>query len=218
MSHSLPDETLRITYEPYSKGMALDTFRKLGESMDSKYSIDARLLPIIQELVKYMHGDGRFNGNLLNGIGVFGSVGTGKTTIFKIMQQYMAIDQVKWIRNGKVANFNFKIISARTIMADFGKDGFDAIENYIIPNVICIDDLGAENATVNHYGNKLNILTHILEERYMAKKITHFSTNMDYPTILTTYGERVHSRVMESTNNIKLIRKDFRTLNGIAFI
>lgn len=69
------------------------------------------------------------------------------------------------------------------------------------------DDLGAEETTIQDYGNKFSPMAYILLERqkgFIHGVKTHVTTNLTIKQISDVYGGRIHSRVHEVYNIIKL--------------
>ena len=68
------------------------------------------------------------------------------------------------------------------------------------------DDLGEEETTVKHFGNKICIMGTILSERYKGfpDVKTHITTNVSREQLPDLYGGRIDSRVYEMFNMILL--------------
>lgn len=208
-------EIQRISYMPYKLEIATEIFLRICAGLfGSKIELTDIFETIMIRLIIWVHNDDRDYGdyelNNLNAIGLIGRTGSRKTFMFQALQKYMEIDDIKYLRFGKMLPFKFKIFSARNICGEFQENGYDAINKYASYNIICIDDLGAEPGDVLHYGNRLNIIETLIEERYLAKKMTHFSSNLKPEMIKEKYGDRVYSRIMQTTNILELKDKDFR--------
>ena len=87
------------------------------------------------------------------------------------------------------------------------------MDRYIRWSILCIDDLGSEPQEVSYYGNRLNLMEHIVEERYLDRKLTHFTSNFNMEQLEQLYGQRVASRLYESCNIVKLVDTDWRRVN-----
>jgi DNA replication protein DnaC len=200
----------RIEYTPYEESIAMETMFKILKSIEPYYEnvMPEQLMAFIQ----YIHANGK--GSKINidygkAIALLGPTGTGKTLIFNALSQYIKIDDVKFIRNDKKARFGFEVVSARNLVSKFADKGFDAIEPFIVKPVICIDDVGSEPFG-QHFGNKVDIFEYLIEERYLNNRITHFSSNLNLSLIKEKYGERVYSRLVETTSFIEIKGKDWR--------
>ena len=210
----------RISYSPYKLEFAKNVFIRICNSLyNNQIEITDKFENIVDFMIKWAHSvDGDLTKQQLNkAIGLIGNTGSRKTFLFKALQRYMTIDDIKYKRLNKILSFNFKIISSRKIGMEYEQTGYEIINKYSMLNILCIDDLGAEENCYIHFGNKCNIIESIFEERDLANKITHFSSNLNilkYPEIfIDKYGERVYSRVIKNTNIIELNDKDFRLIS-----
>ena len=215
----------RISYKPYKIEIAENIFLRICNGIyGNEIEVTDVFGRIMRKLLMYVHNSAPedkpdeydYKLNSFAAIGLTGNTGSRKTFIFNALQKYMTIDNVKYIRFNKYLSFNFRIISSRFICGEFQQIGYEIINKYSNINIICIDDLGAEIENCQHFGNKINIIEAILEERDLANKITHFSSNINilkFPEIfIEKYGERVYSRIIKNTNILELNDKDFRLI------
>lgn len=108
-------------------------------------------------------------------------------------------------------SFNFThIISSFTIYGKYSSGGYDAISEYITRPIIIIDDLGSEPTMANNFGNQVNIMKLIFEERYLRGNITYFTSNLPMKIINEKYGERVNDRILEDTTIIEMTGTNWR--------
>ena len=126
------------------------------------------------------------------GIVFRGNVGSGKTLLAFL---YIAFCQKVFTRNTHCRYYN-----PVTIMTDFMSKGFE-IFNYNLGDILFIDDIGI-NTDSSHYGNKINVIEHIIYLRYEQFKInpllqTICTTNLIYKDMINLYGERAISRLNE---------------------
>ena len=204
----------RINYLPYEIGISIREFLLKAKFLfGNEIEVTRPFKEIMKNLILWVHNDEKSIYKRTNGIGLIGPTGTRKTFLMKCLQEYMKIDDVKYIRLNKVIPFNFKIFHSKDICGEFLNDGYDAINKYSAYNIICIDDLGTEPVETVHFGTRLNVIEALIEERYLAQKMTHFTSNLKKDEILNRYGDRVYSRLFETTNFIELIDKDFRLKN-----
>lgn len=136
-----------------------------------------------------------------------GNTGSGKSTTMKTLHTLLEIEEMKYWKNNIERSFVFKFISANQIVELFADNGFEGIANLININSLCIDDVGSENE-VNYFGNKLCVVSHLIERRYDKNLFTHFTSNFKIKDL--KYGERVVSRLCEMSNEIVLAGSDFR--------
>jgi Flp pilus assembly CpaF family ATPase len=123
----------------------------------------------------------------LSGYGVLitGETGVGKTMLMRLLGAK---------------------ISPATRIAEYGLDKIDKWYSWTDGHAICIDDLGAER-TVSEYGNKDEVLKHVVAHRCEAFYIdaegnkkrqarTHITTNRTAEQIVERYGDRTLSRIL----------------------
>lgn len=142
----------------------------------------------------------KMNIDLSKGILLSGPIGCGKTTLFKLMQNFPTK------RKG------FGITSTRQIVSEFMQSGYEVLEKYSrgnfshdvrTPKTYCFDDLGTET-TSKYFGNDCNVMAEILLTRYDLYKekgiVTHITTNLSASEIESQYGNRLRSRMREMFN------------------
>ncbi len=81
--------------------------------------------------------------------------------------------------------------------------------------MIYLDDVGTEEATVNHYGTKINFFKNFIEMVYLRNVSKGFnklliSTNNSFSEIEEKYGFRVRSRMRDMFNVLEVSGKDMR--------
>jgi len=200
----------RIKYQPYSFEIAKIVWYKLATGLIGDIEICEQNKLIWNELIKYVHGDESSIYDINKTICLMGRTGSGKSKTMQIMQKYIAIDDVKFVRREKVISFSYNIISARYILDQYCTNGYDGIWNFEHFSNICIDDLGSEPKEGLYFGTRLNVLNEIIERRYEKGLTTHFTTNLDELGINDNYNDRVYSRIKENCNMIVMNDKDFR--------
>jgi len=156
-----------------------------------------------QIICSYFFNDSSFetehHGNLDKGLLIFGNIGIGKTTTFKILNNMFFKYGLK--------NCWTKVVSTNQIVSEYGssKEKNVIVYNYTKGKIL-IDDLGSESIADN-YG-KEDILIRILELRYeefQERGIkTHITTNLTMEQIKIRYGKRVEDRFYEMCNLIEL--------------
>lgn len=138
--------------------------------------------------------------DLQKGILLSGPIGCGKTTLFKLMQDF------------PTKRKNFRMISTRQMVSEFMQSGYEVLEKYSrgnfshdvrYPKPYCFDDLGTET-TSKYFGNDCNVMAEILLTRYELFRekgiITHITTNLSATEIEAQYGNRLRSRMREMFN------------------
>jgi len=189
---------------------ALSVIERIGKSIDPDFSLTPEVSEVYKELIRYFHADPAFKGDLTKGILLMGPTGTGKTLAMEIMSVYRQIDDTKFIMNDKVYKMNYEIIDVNRLVNFFMDNAFDGIDIYCRRYIICIDDIGTEIDQVKHYGNTLDVVSHILAERYARRLITFGTTNFPIKVLEQKYDDRVTSRMYSLFNFITLNCADFR--------
>lgn len=199
----------RISYEYDEKvaknkwlGIALQYIPKVKLGNDTKY--------VWNQLLLYAMNDSKCELDTLKGIALMGKTGSGKTATFDILNDVLKFNNIKYYKGKLDACFKFHMVSARNIAAMYQEGGHEKISMYSQYNILCIDDLGAENVHAKYYGDTLSVIEEIIENRYANNLITHFSTNLKMEQIKEVYGDRVHSRINQAFNILTLNDADYR--------
>lgn len=159
---------------------------------------------LIQALCYLVSGDERFETELgfsfKKGLLIRGISGLGKTHLAKCIADN-GINPIK-------------IISMIEIADEIRMEGEYQI-NQGNCKIIYLDDVGTEEATVNHYGTKINFFKNFIETVYLRNIEKGFgkliiSTNNSYSEIEEKYGFRVRSRLREMFNVLEVKGEDMR--------
>lgn len=198
----LPTEAIEMSYD-YQK--VVSRLINNGENLLGKrFNIPENERGIIFGILAWFLEDElvaeKMNIDLSKGILLSGPIGCGKTTLFRLMQNFPSK------RKG------FDITSTRQIVSEFMQSGYEVLEKYSrgnfshdirTPKTYCFDDLGTET-TSKFFGNDCNVMAEILLTRYDLFKekgiITHITTNLSATEIEFQYGNRLRSRMREMFN------------------
>lgn len=160
--------------------------------------------PTIYKLIIYMIKDNnaalKEQIDLNKGILLSGPIGCGKTSIMHLVRPFTSHLS------------EYKIKTCRELSFEFAKNGFEAINSYILKQEnqskltgYCFDDLGAEQQ-IKHFGNDCNVMAEVLISRYEQfvenKSVTHITTNLSATEIEKSYGNRLRSRMRQMFNLI----------------
>ena len=195
---------------PYNMDFALSVIDRIGKGIDSKFTLTPEVTNVYRQLIQYFHADPEFKGDLTKGILLQGPTGTGKTLAMDIMSVYRQVDDTKFIMDDKIYRMNYEVIDVNRLVNFFMDSAFDGIDIYCRRYLICIDDIGTEIEQVKHYGNTLDVVSHILSERYAKRLITFGTTNFTLKALEQKYDDRVTSRMHSLFNFITLKCDDFR--------
>lgn len=79
--------------------------------------------------------------------------------------------------------------------------------------IVYLDDVGTEEAPIQHYGTKINFFKNFIEKTYLNRSVFNgliISTNLNWKGIEEKYGFRVVSRMRDMFNVIDVSGKDKR--------
>ena len=160
---------------------------------------------LLNSIYDYVHGGGILDPE--KGILFYGPVGTGKSTLMKILAEYQRIF-------GK----GFACVNTSYLTGMYATYGNDALDESTwnrgsgIPNPVerGFDELGRETSPAKYYGNELNVMQQILQIRYDLKVKTHATTNLQIHEIETRYGEHIYDRCFEMFNFVEVKGESFR--------
>ncbi|NIJ46528.1 DNA replication protein DnaC [Wenyingzhuangia heitensis] len=141
----------------------------------------------------------KHNGELRKGLLIMGTHGTGKSSLFNVIQNMSR-------KNNDLKHLWHRIIHTKDFVSKFETEGEFFINNYVTGTVL-FDDLGSEKIA-NYWGIKENIMCRIIELRYMNYKSnglkTYITTNLTHKELQLKYGERVMDRLYEMFNFMEL--------------
>lgn len=172
--------------------------------------IDTNTQGIIQRISRWLTKNDKKIGLLL-----YGSVGNGKTTMAKAICELIG---VLYGTSNSSTNIAVKQTSAldlanlctsqtNLLKADDAEERFDRLKN---AQMLYIDDLGTEPATVRSWGNSIQPLVDIIYHRYDNQLFTILTTNQDDAMLLKTYDIRVADRIREMFDKLPFTHQSYR--------
>jgi len=196
-------------------------FRQFIEQFFPNYIIDNDNISVIDEINLWASRSPEFENyekgyHLDKGILIMGSVGTGKTDLFRLLMKYLSL----YLKNP----YAFKYAVVWALTSDFNKRGYDAFDGHERGNIyydeLCLTNDRTkfpEKERAIHYGNKILIGEELILVRYNSFKQfglqTHFSTNATIDELRDIYGQRAYSRLNEMCNFFIMEGED-RRLSG----
>lgn len=197
--------------ESTSRIITPEQFKSKVFEICPSFEIDEFVKPIINGIYFYVNDtvdpEGLFNPE--KGILLWGPIGTGKSTIIKILGEVLRM-------KGK----GFATLNCSYLATKYSADGLDALnastynetERGIKPLTRAFDELGREPMPVKHYGSDLNVMQYILQCRYeLRSRIkTHATTNAKPEALEKLYGTYISDRINEMFNVVELHGKSRR--------
>ena len=186
-----------------------------------KFEVDEDNKIILDIICRYFANDPSFedvveNGRLNKGLMIKGNCGTGKSSVFDIIQ-FIG-------RKHRIPQLWFCNVSSLTVTAEFAKynkdSNADSVIEYYSKGKVCFDDLGSENM-VNDYGIKKELMREVLELRYNRFKSlgtkTFCSTNLTIEKLVEKYDKdskpdhkRIEDRIYGMFNILPMYGKSRR--------
>jgi|TARA_Y100000310_G_scaffold162046_1_gene161982 DNA replication protein DnaC len=159
-------------------------------------------------LTEYFTSSAKFTDrgyDLKKGLLVCGSVGNGKTDAFNVFRSIL-----------EPTNKRFKFMECDYLVRDYKAQGDSIIDVYgrrsVTPTYF--DDLGSEEMNIKVYGNNMDVMGSILNDRYKLFKDnglkTYVTTNLTPDQISDLYGVRMRDRLKEMMNYITVSEDSFR--------
>lgn len=200
----------RIKLTPYNIESAIDIVCRIGRRIAPGFVLTKEVHELYVILIQYFYADDNFPGELSKGLLLQGPTGTGKTLAFQVMSIFLGIERIRYIMNGKGYRMNYSIVNVNEVVNGFVNNGFEGINTYASRHIICLDDLGAELAQGMHYGNRLDVISYFISERYEKRLLTFATSNFPIDSLEKKYDDRVLSRLYTMFNFITVKGDDFR--------
>lgn len=173
-------------------------FMRFAKSIVPDFQIDEYNLRIISDLFNYFLG---IPGNLdlKKGLWLMGEIGTGKSVLMQVFSKYMIAKH-----DGFLVHDCSHVANQYSITGDLDKYTYNQTGHSGFPVRMCFDELGRESMPANHFGQKLNVMRHILHIRYSLWQIsglqTFITTNLDPSGVEAHYGDYIRDRCKEMFN------------------
>ena len=149
------------------------------------------------------------NLDLRKGLWLEGDIGTGKSSLMQIFSKFMI-----------ARNKGFKIHICSQVVTQYSGTGdidlfaYNSLGYPKGPVRMCFDELGREPIPGNHFGQKLNVMQHLLHVRYSLWQTeglkTFVTTNLGADEVEELYGDYIRDRRKEMFNIVVVTGKSRR--------
>lgn len=141
------------------------------------------------------------------GILLCGNCGNGKTTS---MEAFISVSKfLRALKGGRSSGLTYITSTSARRLTQVAKDE-NAMSEAKRSIILCIDDIGLEPTEVLDYGNTINPVIEIIEQRYRQQLFTFITTNLTPKQIREKYGDRVADRFNETMKCIVYENPTFR--------
>lgn len=148
---------------------------------------------LLEGVFLYFIGDAGSPYDLRKGLWFDGTIGSGKTTLMRVFRELL-LAQRKAFRMDTAAEMA-NLYSTTGSLDLYINNSFGYSEK---PIELCIDELGREQLPAVHFGNKLNVMQYILQQRYglwqRSGVITHVTTNLSPGEVIDKYEDFIFDR------------------------
>lgn len=194
----------RFRITSYSKD---DIFEMLF--MCYKHEVEKRRIPFhddkdtrekIEKAAKWLTGDYKV------GLLLYGSIGSGKSTLGRAISKLIGILYNSSITSERKGVYR---ISALDLAKNVTDDPayFNKLKNQ---DLLFVDDIGTEPASVKSWGNEFSPVTELLYARYDRQLFTIATSNLKDADFGDRYGPRISDRLEEMFERVFYQNKSYR--------
>ncbi len=162
----------------------------------------------ITRVSKWLCGDHKI------GLLLYGTVGSGKTTMANAVCELIGIIHDSALQDERrgVRRISANTLVELKIAEDKDKPGghFDTFESYKRADMLFIDDIGTESASIKSWGNEFTPVIDLMLYRYERQLFTLLTSNLDDRGIEGFYGPRVADRFNEMFDKLSYTNRSYR--------
>jgi DNA replication protein DnaC len=170
------------------------------ERRNMKYVSDEATLEKIGKAAKFLCGNGKF------GLLLYGTVGSGKTTLAKAICNIIGILYNSDLFSERKGVYRISALNLAKSIAD-DPTYFNKLKNQ---ELLFIDDVGTEPASVKSWGNEFSPVTELIYARYDRQLFTIATSNLADEEFGDRYGERIADRMEEMFERLHYSQKSYR--------
>jgi DNA replication protein DnaC len=142
------------------------------------------------------------------GLLICGKCGNGKTTLMRAVCRAINLLNLK---DTYGEDWTVQSISAKQLARmSKQRDLYDKYKAIFRAKMVAVDDVGFEPCEVLDFGNVVNPVIDLMEQRYDEQLFTMLTTNLTPDQIKERYGERISDRFNEMMRKIVFTNASFR--------
>lgn len=165
-----------------------------------KYIPDENTLEKISKAAKWLCGDYKV------GLLLYGSVGSGKTTLAKAICNLIGILYNSSLSTERKGVYRVSALNlAKSVLDDPAY--FSRIKNQ---ELLFIDDVGTEPESVKSWGNEFSPVTELIYARYDRQLFTIATSNLNDEEFGERYGLRIADRMEEMFERLHYKQNSYR--------
>ena len=161
---------------------------------------DADTRSKIEKAAKWLCGDYKV------GLLLYGTIGSGKTTLAKAISNLIGILFNSAISSERKGVFRVSALDLAKNVAD-DPAYFNRLKNQ---ELLFIDDVGTEPASVKSWGNEYSPVTELIYARYDRQLFTIATSNLKDDDCGDRYGARIADRLEEMFERLHYQNKSYR--------
>lgn len=181
--------------------VSIETFKRVVFEVCPNFQITDENRIILNEMYNYINGKSETL-DKSKGIWFWGAIGTGKSTLMKILAEVQRTD-----------DRGFRCVNCSELATRFAASGLDALNESTYNEYLSsspvergFDEVGREPIPAKHFGNDLNVMQYIFGLRYELRNSirTHVTTNVQKESIPRIYGDYIFDRLNEMFNFVEI--------------
>lgn len=164
------------------------------------FKSDSETISKIEKAAKWLCGDYKV------GLLIYGSVGSGKTTLAKAICNLIGVLYYSSLSSDRRSVYRISALDlAKKVLED--PNSYSRLKS---EDMLFIDDLGTEPESVKSWGNEFSPVTELIYARYDKQLFTIATSNLADKDFKERYGERIADRMEEMFERIHYNQKSYR--------